>query len=537
MDKEGKDIKMNCSIYQYVKQNIDKTANITLNYLGNEIDRHVALDKIDKVAYFLSKMNLDTEDIITVSLPNMPEAVYSLYGANKIGIAVALLNPLLKENSLVNKLNECKSKVIFLLDTQYNSVKDKLLELGIKAIVCKVADNAKGIYKFVLRRKEETVVLNSGDILFSQIDESGDVTECSDSNKTAVLIHTSGTTGTPKASVLSNFAINCVATQLVEQGIGGNYKTTETMLAVLPIFHAFGLTVCFQAALFKVNIVLVPKFDKKLVVRFMKKYQVNYFPTVPTMLKKLLSVKGFKGKFIGKLRFIFCGGDKLNMHIKNQFNALLEKYGSTARIQEGYGLTEICGVFSLNPLNKIKENSVGKTFKENGVIVVDKNLEPLKPLEYGEILLNTAAFIDGYYKDKETSSKIFVNIDGKKWLRTGDIGYIDSEEYIYFVDRMKRSLKVGAVNVFPAEVEHYVNKLEYVDYSCVVRIKNGEEMYTKLLVQLKKDITLTEGMKKEINAAILDNLNKFSLPKTIEQVKRLNMTLMGKIDFSYYENN
>lgn len=254
------------------------------------------------------------------------------------------------------------------------------------------------------------------------------------------------------------------------------------------------------------------------------------------MYAKMVASGKFKGKYLRKIKNCYCGGEKLSDDIKKAFEEAMSKSGNPIKLCAGYGLTE-GGICCVNTMDIHREGSMGKPVKNNTFAIVDENNSFLPPMEKGVIALTCNSMMSGYYKSPELDKEVFFTDNiGRKWLKTGDIGYMDADGYVYFVDRLKRMVKISGVNVFPQEIEDCVNKFDGVLRSCIVSYKDGGKTFLKLYVVLDDGIVGDESYLDALRAHIAENLLKYNMPKIIETVKSLPLTQIGKVDFKILQD-
>jgi len=531
------------SMYGYLKAR-DKGDNRPLiSYYNNRISTNEFFKQVDNVANCLYSYGLKQGDNIALCLPNIPNAIIVFYAANKLGVSVNLIHPLVPPKALGEMVTKLSSKVVFVLNMFYGKNKAVLEKLDAKVVVCSPSDYLKNIYKFgydlwtsrnkiksdnslkVVRYKD--FLKNCSKIAPNREHYSGIGEEI------AAYIHSGGTTGVPKTAMLANRAIN-ECSYSIRTLIGDEVQKGESMLMVLPMFHIFGLGVCMHSTLTAgARCILVPYFKPKMLARIVKKEKATYMTGVPSMYDKLVKIKGFGGKYLQKMKYCYCGGDKLKQEIKQNFDALMKKYNSNCRLCEGYGLTE-AGVCNVNVEETSKVGSVGKTLGDIKVCIVDSDKNKLEYGNRGEICLSGDNIMSGYYMDEKTTNKVlFEDSNGTKWLATGDYGYLEESGHLFFVDRIKRMVKISGMNVFPNEIEYLVGEsVEEIDKCCAVDFEKNGKPYIKLFVKMKEGYEYSQMIEQKIKHTISTNLMKYSLPKQIECVSELPLTAIGKVDYN-----
>ena len=310
---------------------------------------------------------------------------------------------------------------------------------------------------------------------------------------------------------------------------------SEFSLVALPIFHAYGLGVSVHTCLTnQYSLILVPKFKPKTFNNLIRRYNVTFFAGVPVMFKKMIEHKNFYGKHLQKLKDLWCGGDVLTESFVEHFDTILEKYNCSARLFRGYGLTEVSSVCAANTFENYKPFSCGKAIPNTKIEIWDEQNKPLKPKTIGEIAVASPSVMKGYLNEVNG----FVYKDKLKWIKTGDMGYMDEDGFLYILDRRKRSIKINAINVFPSEIENLVKKIDAIDEACAVPYHYNDKTYIKLYVTVKsinEETFNEEKIKKEILNLCKNNLIKYSVPRMIEIIDAMPRTDFGKIDFKKFE--
>ncbi|MFA5449737.1 MAG: fatty acid--CoA ligase family protein, partial [Clostridia bacterium] len=436
---------------------------------------------------------------------------------------------------LYNILKSTDTKIIFTYDGLYKTRQEYIKRAGVKTVLCTASEFMRGALK--LTAALATKKRFGGETAFkeTQKDYIFDAPEAGAHDK-AVYIHSGGTTGEPKTVVHSNYAFNAIADAVIATVYENIpiYLPTDSMLMTLPIFHSFGLGVSVHTLLTNAHIVMLPQFRTAAAIKLIKKHKITHLTGVPAMYRKMLEHRTFKGD-LSSLKHIFCGGDKLSPDLKVRFDAALKKYGSDAELLEGYGLTEVGGVFSLSLNGLTRPRSQGKALIGSKVRVLKENGEDAAYGEEGEFWLATPAMMLGYLNDQTTTNEVIKEYDGVKWFKTGDVGKIDEDGYIYFCERAKRSLKIAGMNIFPSAVEEVINTISGIRESCVARMNKNGKAFTRAYVVLDKktdEKLVAAKIKREVAARLI----RYAVPKEIIFTDKLHRTPHAKIDYMRYEN-
>ena len=271
----------------------------------------------------------------------------------------------------------------------------------------------------------------------------------------------------------------------------------------------------------------MPKFKTEKVVKAMNQTKFTCICGVPTIYEKLLLEPKFvNNKNLKHLHCCFCGGDSMSQSLEERFNAAMEKAGSKCRLFQGYGLTEAIAVNCVNTFAAHKSSSLGKPMPESDFKVVDQQNKEVKRGEIGEIIFKSGALMLGYFKDEEGTKNCIV--DG--YLHTGDLGYMDEDDFIFFKQRQKRVVKVSGVAVFPSEVEQLNESMPEVSYCAAIHIPDKKLLNAIKVFVVAKYFDET-AMKDKILETCRKYLIRWSVPVEIEFRDSLPLTMLGKVDF------
>ena len=528
------------SMYKYLMLNYnEKKDAVAMSFLHKKFTYGFLSDEIDRIACFLKNQGIEKGDRVTIALPNIPSAVSSFYAVNKIGAVANMVHPLVPYELLAEYMKDTGSKLLFAFDTLLDGYFDRLIEDGFRVVVCKANDYLSAFESFFYtafgkkryRQIDDIRCVKFADARGTEVyhvdaDESFD--------DVSVIMHSSGTTEKSKSAALTNKNFNTIAENTIDilpwkkkLGIG------MAGLTVLPMFHAFGLGVCIHTYLsYGYDNVLIPKYSPKLIIKKLRRKNIAVIAGVPTMFAGMVAQKGFDGRHLKKLRFAFCGGDKLSAKVKTKFDYTVSKNGGECPLDEGYGLTEAAGVFSVNTRAASREGSVGKALGDAEIHVFDENGNKLPPDSQGELCLSTDALMKGYINGGKISSDGFFEYGGKRYVRTGDWGSVDADGFIYFKQRIKRMEKVSGVNVFPAEAENVISAVGGVRACCVKGVPdNRKGTVLKAFVQAEEGAD-TDKLLATIKAECAEKLDKWTNPKYYEFIDRFPVTKFGKIDYN-----
>ncbi|MCL2227964.1 MAG: AMP-binding protein, partial [Oscillospiraceae bacterium] len=307
------------------------------------------------------------------------------------------------------------------------------------------------------------------------------------------------------------------------------------MLAILPIFHGFGLGVCIHTALITgATTLLIPQFSLKTYAKLLQKYKPHYIAGVPTLYEALLRMPNIEKLDMSQMEGIFCGGDTLTVELKSKVDAFLKARGSKEQIREGYGMTESVSANCLTPRNFHKVGSIGIPYPDMYIKIINPGTQERLPYgEEGEIAISGPTVMKGYdNNEEETAQTLQTHEDGRTWLHTGDLGMMDEEGFLYFRQRIKRLIISSGFNVYPSQVENVIEQHESVQISCVIAVPDDFHMQKiKAFIVLREGQEPTEQTKASIIEHCKKNITKYAMPREFEYRKELPKTLIGKVAY------
>ena len=528
-------------MYQAVKEAALKyPRDLALYYKGKKISFASLIKRIDETADILvNVLNIKENDIVTISQPNIPSVVVLFYAVNKIGAIANLLHPLTPFNQVKSIMDRTNSKAAFIFEQRVGKEVNKYQEIAHKIYVTRIEDDLPKNKKFCyhtfvnyhIRKKLAKTDDFMGFKYFYQLKPTGkEVNEVSaDKDKCSVLLHSGSTTDKPKTICLNEHAFNYIVSHTdTFLSLSKEQLRGQKMLSVLPSFHGFGLCMTMHTPLANgFACVLIPKFKADVVTKTLDEIKFTCMCGVPTIYKKLLDEPKFvNSKNLKHLRCAFCGGDYLSPELLNEFNQTMEKAGSSCRLFQGYGLTEAVAANAVNTFLAYKDGSLGKPIPGAIFKIVDPEGKELPRGEIGEIIFKSEAMMLSYYQDQNSTETCLIN----GYIHTGDLGYMDDDDFIYFKQRQKRVIKISGVPVFPSEVEQLIESLPEVTSCAAISIPDAKLQYSLKVIVVAKYYDET-ALKDKIFETCRKYLLTWSVPTEIEFRKELPLTPLGKVDF------
>lgn len=538
----------NISLYKIIKEkSLEIPNNIAIDYFGKKTTYKNFVKEIDNVSRAFRCYGIRPGDVVTICMPNTPEGVISFYALNKIGAIANMIHPLSAEEEIKNYLNEADSVMLIAIDVCYEKIKNILSETKVYKVILVSADDSmpktlslgykmtKGIKIKKPKSKEAYTYwkdfIKKGELYNREYEIKGT------KEVTSTILHSGGTTGIPKGIVLTNQNLNALALQI--KTVFKDIEPGDKILAIMPIFHGFGLGVSVHAGfVLGAEVVLVPQFSAKTFDNLVKKNKPQVIVGVPTLFEALLNNKGFNGMDLSYVKHFVSGGDSLTEKQNNSINDFLAKHNCHIKVEQGYGMTESVAATALAFGKANKPCTIGIPFPGNYFKIVSPGTqETVKLGEIGEICVNGPTVMQGYYNnEKETNLVLQMHKDGNIWLHTGDIGSMDEEGIITYVQRLKRMIISSGYNIYPQQIEQVIELHPEVLKCTVVAMPHKYKVQVaKAYIVLKEGVNLNSGIKKEIKELCEKNLSKFSIPYEYEYRKSLPKTLIGKVDYKQLE--
>ncbi|MGQ9538378.1 MAG: long-chain-fatty-acid--CoA ligase [Candidatus Bathycorpusculaceae bacterium] len=507
----------------------DKTAIV---YFDRELT-YKELDVLsDKFATALADFGVKKGDKVAIFLPNVPQFIISYYGALKAGAIVTAISPLYKEREVEHQLNDSEAETMVVLDLLYPIVEKvwektrlrNVIVTGLKDYMPKFKAILGSLLKKIPSRKVEprpNVYFFTE--LMAKYEAKPPKVEINPKEDLAALQYTGGTTGIAKGAMLThmNLVSNAV---MCNEWLQAN-QGEETVLAVLPLFHIYGMTTGMNTPIyFAGRIVLLPRFDPVSVFQVIQKYRVTVFCGAPTMYAMLLAHPDLKKYDCTSIKFCISGAAPLPPEVQKRF---MEVTGGV--LVEGYGLTESSPVTHCNPLDKtmktVKVGSIGIPWPDTDAKIVDIETgeKELSPGEIGELIVKGPQVMKGYWKMPEETADVLRN----GWLYTGDIGKMDEDGYFYITDRKKDLIKYKGYSVYPRELEDVLYEHPAVKLCGVIGKPDpvsGE--IPKAFVVLKEGMAATE---EELMKFVNEKVAPYKAIRELEIRKELPLSAVGKV--------
>lgn len=502
---------------------------------------------VDLCAAGMVKNGVKAGDRVVICGPNIPQIIGAVYAVNKIGAIGCMLHPLSVKTEIEHAVTLTGAKFAYCFDVSEKGfdgmdvtlIKCRTDQYFEKTLIGKIRSigyhkkiQGKTADAHVKKKMDWAELLTEGEAYLGK----NKVEAASDPHAVSSIMFTGGTTGLPKGVQLTNYAINNLSYELFAV-INDNFdKDKDGMLTALPVFHGFGYALCMHVSMLAgIAQAIFPTFDARACSRAIAKHHLNFIFGVPDFFEKVYKA-GYLNKIdMSHFKLIGSGGDVVPATLTAKMDELLQKNGAKTHFVTGYGLTECVTVCSFtDPSRPAKPGCIGQTCYNIEAITVKPGTTEEVRGEDGELCIYGPTLMEGYYNDPEETQKMLIeHEDGKVWLHTGDMCYIDEIKDIYYRQRLKRVFKISGYLVYPSFIEETMRNMKEVYDCCVVSVEKDGKTTLKLYV-VKHKRFFSEG-EEELTQKILKfadaNLSKWSVPREVEYIDELPRTKIGKVDF------
>ncbi len=519
---------------------VDAHPNRTLvDFLGRKLSYQALHAEARRFAAGLQQAGIGAGDRVGLFLPNVPIYLSAYYGAMMAGATVVNFSPLYSVEELAHQVEDSGTRLLVtvdakqLFDTAAQVLEKSSLETLVVGELASMLLPLKGLGLKLFRRdsvarpdygqRDRGAMVGWDDMLpraeprVVEIDPAG----------VALLQYTGGTTGRPKGAMLShaNLAANAQQVDAIDPF---DRNQPDVIMGALPLFHVFANTCVLNRSIVRgATIAMVPRFDAGDVLATFKRARVTGFPGVPTMFQALLDhPKAAKADY-SHLKVCISGGAPLSDPLREKWESV-----SGVRLVEGYGLTESSGVVSANPyVAQRKSGTIGQVLPQTRLLLLDKeDASKIAPAdEPGELAIHGPQIMQGYWNLPEADAEVFVEHQGRKWLRTGDVAKIGADGFVEIVDRIKDMIAVGGFKVFPSQVEDVLRENPAVRDVLVIGVPDeyhGEMPRAYATLQPDVRAPSAEALRDWLNARVGKH-------ERVDQVvirKDLPVTMVGKLD-------
>ena len=540
-------------------------SHVAVEYLGERITYGRLRGLVDAAAHGLWAIGVRSGDHIALILPNMPHAAVLLYAANRIGAVTSLFHAESDAAEFAGRIRDLEPSWIVVTDEHVNGLIRLLAATSVSGVVrCSYADFGTPRRIRRLQRMRQRQNLDLGGIrgaaaprggpsvngeappLFSwrslvELGVSSEIPkhrELHVPDELALVLYTGGTTGNGTGVMHEDRQLTAVALQTQVQG---PLLAGQSVLSAVPLSHGYGIAVSVHAALTAgATSIMVPHGTVRSFARTIRRTQPEYLIGVPPTFAGLVRDRVFRHSRHRSLMGAFCGGDRLPRAVRDRFDEVVRRRGGAIRLREGYGLTETVTVCATMPETENRPGSVGIPYPdtligiaepvETAAGLADAPPAWVEPFEMGEILVSGPTVMTGYLNNPERTARVMhADGEGRFWLRTGDLGRMDEDGFLYFIERMGRSAAQGGRVVHPGLTELALCEHEAVLESCVTMDYSREHAHlTAHVAPVDRELD-TRWLEEQLREA-LSSLEAAQQPQRYAFHEQLPRTRAGVID-------
>lgn len=524
------------------RNNKDNLKDVAIEFMDKKVTYGELFSKIEDTAKALKQLGVKKGDIVTMAMATSPELAYVFYALNRIGAVANAVDPRYTFEEFKEKIDETNSKYFIGINMSTSKIDKHKEELGLTEIVevSPVESSKNPIIKSLVNlNNKKTNTLKWKEFIKNGKLYNGEIDSEYEEHQTAVIVYTGGTTGIPKGVMLPNESFITMSYNN-EISIDNQYERGETMLNFLPPFSAYSMVNALHDPLsWGFKTIMIPLFKPTDFPKLMAKYKPNHVLSGPILWDYMMNDKKYSNTDLSFLKSPVSGGDSMNAEFEKKINDYLEKHGCKYKIQQGYGMTEVSAAATYSTEKSYELGSVGAPYFKNSVSAfdVDTGDEKETGME-GEIKISTPTLMNGYYNRQEATDEIVSqDVDGKKWINTGDIGYVDKNGNVFIKGRIKRLIVRKGNKIFPINIEKSICELSEIENCAVVGMPNKEEKTVPVAyIVLNDDAEELTQIVSNIKNKILETMPDFNIPYKFIFTDEIPLTDMAKVNFKLLED-
>lgn len=534
--------------YRYMTEsNADRQDAVAINYYGKKITHGELKKNIDATADAFAAAGVKQGDIVSFLSVATPETIYCVYALNKIGATANTIDPRMDVESIRRAVKESESKIFVVISVAFEKVKSIIDELNQDLIITvSAAQSLPFIKKVAMNLKVKTNIPYSNKIIkFESFLAKGKGTTAVEAPYVGDAVfsipYTGGTTGFAKGVMITNDGVNSTAFNLKYSGI--KYEKGDSFLDIIPVFTSYGMC-CGMHMPLVLGLVLIPipKFDLTQYGKLYKTFKPNHSISTPAFYEALMHSKELQNMDLSFIKCLGSGGDTMNKGLEKKLTEFIKQRGMNYPISQGYGLSESSAAVSFCFNDTYKPGSVGVPSLTITMGIFDEESgKELAANEIGEVCVSGPSLMKGYYKRPEETANVLRKHedDGRLWLHTGDLGYIDEDGFLFIIGRIKRMItRFDGHKVFPVNIESLVARHKEVYNCCAVGVADMDRTqghYPVVFVQFIDEVDDKESLCKNIFNECDALLEERGRPVAVVAIDKIPLTGSGKNDFRTLE--
>ena len=537
-------------IYTYLKDvNKNRLDTTALHYYGKNITYGELIRRIDEVADAYAALGVRAGDTVSLLSASTPESIMTVYALNKIGAITNAIDPRQNTEFIEKMIKDSGSRILVTINLAWPKVKKIKDSIKQDYIIVQTAATSLPIFKKLAMNiatySNNSKIEYASDVItwkeFVKKAKGGTGIEVDyKGDDTVAIVYTGGTTGFPKGVMLTNDSINSVAFSFKHCGIV--YEKGDRFLGIMPIFSSYGLVCGIHMPLtMEIELALIPKFVPSELANHIKKYRPNHLISTPAFYEMMMEKPVLKGMDLEFLKTLGSGGDTMNEGLEAKLGEFMKEHNMRYPLCQGYGMSELSAAASFCVNDRYRKGSVGVPCLTTIVSVFDPETgEELDYNQEGEICMTGPSMMKGYFNNPEETAHVMrLHDDGRVWIHSGDIGYIDDDGFIFIKGRVKRMItRPDGHKVFPVIIESAINALPAVVNCVVIGVDNRDGIqgqWPLAIVQFADGVGDVEEECRKIFHLCDQTLEERGKPVGVLAIDVIPLTGMGKNDYRVLE--
>ena len=541
-----------CSAFDFVRtRNKDRLMSTAMEYYGRKFTYADLIVNVKKTAAAFRALGVKKGDIITVVSVMTPEVIYAFYAADRIGATLNLVDPRYSPEGIHDYIQEVRSRLLICLNVVYDRCEQAAKRTTVeRVVVLSPADSLPlGLaigYKAANpdRNRYHSNVLNWKKFIAGGADASTSA-EPYDPEHACVVVHTGGTTGSPKGVLLTDRNFNAIAQQF--SAYDSLFRKGQSLMNIMPPFIAYGYACGVHLPLvLGLKVIIIPNLDPDKLGSLIWKYKPEHMFGVPAHYQQMAASHQLRNKDLSFIRNYAAGGDAISLGAEQTVNNFLETHNVEYPLAKGYGMTEVSSAATVAAGKVNKPGSNGIPMVNTLVSVFEPGTDKELPLgQRGELCISGPGVMKGYYdKPAETAAILRTHPDGRVWVHTGDIGYLDEDGFVYLDSRIKRLIiRHDGFKVFPSMIENVVSQHPAVHQCSAVGCTDKDHVQGRLpfvyLVLTQEAASASPSKRKqiirELRQMCAEELPEYVQPVGYKIIPEMPLTPVGKFDYRKLE--
>jgi len=545
--EEAKNAQMpKCKAYDYIiERNKDRLDAPALHYYGKNITFRELMHRVDECANAFAALDVKEGEIVSFLSVAIPETIAAVYALNKLGAAANTIDPRMDVNSIKRMVESSGSRILVTIDIAFPKVRQIMKAIEQDMIVVQSPANSLPVLKKVIKKFTAKADIPYGDkvISWKKFIHGGEGVLAKESpyigDALVAITYTGGTTGRPKGVMMTNDSMNSVGMNFIHSAVF--HEDGDRFLGIIPIFAAYGMVCGLHMPLcMRMTLVPVPRFIPNEIGKLVRMFRPQHVISTPVFIELLIGSREVQKMDLSFLYTLASGGDSMNEGLEQKLNVFRKEHNMRFPLAQGYGMSELSAAASFCVNDVYKRGSVGIPSLTVNVGIFDP--ETGKELGYnrnGEVCVTGPSMMKGYFNNPEETAYVMrTHEDGKVWIHSGDLGYMDEDGFLFIKGRIKRMItRFDGHKVFPINLESLIASRVDVHNCAVIGINDAvhsQGQYPLALVELMPGVEAEDACK-EIFDFCDQNVEERGKPVAVLAVKELPLTGMGKIDYRALE--